>query len=311
MLFTMFPRFTSALAACTLSLLASSVNAALIPPFFMDSVATLGGEQPVPTQRIIEPQQMNWVTEGTGFFYGELIKDDPDPLKQEFQVYLVTAKHVVVGHNKTFHNDLSVRLNGKDPSKVQQFRLENSKWFFHPNENIDIAIVPIDLNYLRSEGFFPNVFTKGSVANLDKLKELGVAAGDGIFVLGFPMDLAGKQRNYVIVRNGIIARLDETLDHASDKFMIDSFVFPGNSGGPVVLKPDAISINGTKAQSTAYLIGVVIDYQTYNDVAISPQTGRSRASFEENSGLAEVLPTDYIDETITALRVKTKAAGGH
>jgi hypothetical protein len=91
------------------------------------------------------------------------------------------------------------------------------------------------------------------------------------------------------------------IDGASPSFLLDSFVFPGNSGGPVVLKPEFLSIQGTKAVSQAYFIGVVTSYQTYQEAAVSPQTKRTRVIFEENSGLAEVLPPDYIEETIKAL----------
>jgi hypothetical protein len=88
----------------------------------------------------------------------------------------------------------------------------------------------------------------------------------------------------------------------SDSFLIDSFVFPGNSGGPVVLKPEIISIAGTPSQSKSYLIGMVIGYQSYVDVAVSQQTQHQRITFEENSGLATVVPTDYIADAIEADR---------
>ena len=69
-----------------------------------------------------------------------------------------------------------------------------------------------------------------NVAGIDKISTLEISAGDGVFVLGFPMELTGEQRNYVIVREGVIARLNEMKDRVSITFMIDSFVFPGNSG---------------------------------------------------------------------------------
>ena len=94
------------------------------------------------------------------------------------------------------------------------------------------------------------------------------------------------------------------LDHASRTFLIDAFVFPGNSGGPVVLRPEISAIQGTKNQSTAYLIGIVLSYMPYIDAAFSLQTHRTRVTFEENSGLAEILPTDYIDAAIKAYREK-------
>jgi hypothetical protein len=292
------------------------VNAAQIPPFFINSVVALGEEQLQQAEHLGEAPHMEWSTEGTGFFYGYLIKDDPNPEKKLYEVYLVTAKHVVKLHEKAYHSDtntlsidLNIRLNGRDHSNVQQFSIGDEAWFFHPNSNVDIALAPVNFDLLHGKDFFPDFFQNDQhVADIDKLKNLEVTAGDGIFVLGFPMNLAGKQRNYVIVRNGIIARLGEMLDHASDKFMIDGFVFPGNSGGPVVLRPEATAITGTKSQSTAYLIGVVINYQEYIDTAISPQTGRARVTFEENSGLSEVLPTDFIDEAIKAKHEKMKSA---
>jgi hypothetical protein len=116
------------------------------------------------------------------------------------------------------------------------------------------------------------------------------------------MNLAGAQRNYVIVRQGVVARIGEMIEGASTTFMIDATVFPGNSGGPVVLKPEGITIEGTQAQPSAALIGMVTQYRFYSDVAISQQTKKPRIVFQENSGLADVVPIDYVDEAITAWR---------
>jgi hypothetical protein len=75
-------------------------------------------------------------------------------------------------------------------------------------------------------------------------------------------------------------------------------VFPGNSGGPVVLKPEIFSIQGTKASPKAFLVGVVASYQPYIDTAVSQQTQHPRITFEENSGLATVIPVDFINEML-------------
>ena len=84
--------------------------------------------------------------------------------------------------------------------------------------------------------------------------------------------------------------------------MIDAFVFPGNSGGPVVLKPMRFSITGTKPHLSASLIGLVTQSRNYIDTALSAQTGRPRISFEENAGLADVLPIDYVNAAISTFR---------
>jgi hypothetical protein len=290
----------------------SFTYAALIPPLFLDSVVALGNEalrQTDPRQ----PPKLEWVTFGTGFFYAYLTEDDPDPAKRKFRIFLVTAKHVIEEYRNAQKDnptlpDIRVRVNPKDySSTAQEFPLPSqpgsnqATWFFHPDPHIDIAVLQVDFSFLKAQGIEPGEFRNDEqVARRAKMKELGVSPGDGVFVLGFPMNIAGRQRNYVIARQGSVARIGEMLDGASTSFLLDSFVFPGNSGGPVVLKPEFISIQGTQAVPQAYFIGVVTSYQTYQEAAVSPQTKRTRVIFEENSGLAEVLPPDYIDETIKA-----------
>jgi S1-C subfamily serine protease len=122
--------------------------------------------------------------------------------------------------------------------------------------------------------------------------------GDGAYALGFPMGLVGEERNFVIVRQGSIARIRDALAGFSKEILVDVAIFPGNSGGPVVTKPEIAAIQGTLAQTTAYLLGVVKGYIPYLDVAISTQTKKPRIIFEENSGLAAVIPIDYVIEAI-------------
>lgn len=106
----------------------------------------------------------------------------------------------------------------------------------------------------------------------------------------------------MIARRGSIARVSDVFESAATTFLIDSLAFPGNSGGPVVSVPNPTAIEGTKSQNEAYLVGVVRGYLPYRDVAVSRQIGELRMITQENSGLAEVIPVDYIDETIRAAR---------
>ena len=62
----------------------------------------------------------------------------------------------------------------------------------------------------------------------------------------------------------------------------------------MILEPSMFAIQGTKSNNSAYLLGVVRDFISYIDVAVSPQTHRQRVAFEENSGPAEVVPVDRI-----------------
>jgi hypothetical protein len=112
------------------------------------------------------------------------------------------------------------------------------------------------------------------------------------------MGLVSLDRQHVILRNGAIARIRDLYENTSSDYIVDALVFPGNSGGPVILKPELISIEGTKSNPRAGLIGVIKSYIPYQDIAVSQQTGRPRIIFEDNSGLSLVEPTDYIFETI-------------
>ena len=256
-----------------------------------------------------------WVTEGTGFLYGYLTVHDPDPTKRKYEVYLVTNRHVIEQHGAAAPgprpDTIGVRLNPIDSSTpARPFDLpigdrpgENS-WFFHPSGDLDIAAIGLNHQFLKDQGL-QNVFFANDqlTANRSSLKQLDVSVGDGVFVLGFPaLTLVGAPRNYVIARQGCIARISDMLDNVSREYLIDVLVFPGNSGSPVLLKPEFTSIQGTKGQPNAHLIGIVRAYVPYREVAISPQTREPRVLFVQNSGLAEVLPTDYIDEAIKAWR---------
>lgn len=306
----------------TILVLATIASATLVPPQLPDTVVALGAMNPVvlPGGTCI----MQWATEGTGFLYGYLTNDDPDVTKKLYDVYLVTVRHVIAEHAASLailkvnqsqvpqnsacaataaEDSISVRMNPTNPSLPgREFDLPIKDWYFHP-KGIDIAVYHLNAPYLKTQGVLDNFIPNDqAAASKAKLRTIGASAGDGIFVLGFPMNLAGIQRNYVIVRQGGIARISDLLDGASTSYLVDAFVFPGNSGSPVILRPELVSITGTPQQMNAFLIGIITSYQPYTDVAISPQTKRPRITFEENSGLAEVLPIDYVDETIAAQR---------
>jgi len=267
-------------------------RAALLPPSFINAVVAIGHKE----------SNGAWVTEASGFFYGYLVQDDPDPTKRRYQVFLITNWHVIDNHTV-----VSIRLNPKKAiDQGQIFDMPpiadgRSTWFF--DKNIDLAGASVNWQFLRDKGIDVDCMTSDTnAADTKKMEEIGVSAGDGIFVIGFPMNLAGQQRNYAIVRPGAIARVNDLIASAASTLLIDSHVFPGNSGGPVILQPSIISIGETKHSNVAYLLGVVKDYVPYVDVAISPQTRHARVTFEENSGLADIIPVDRINELIRVWR---------
>ena len=132
------------------------------------------------------------------------------------------------------------------------------------------------------------------------LKKEYVQSGTPCFILGFPMGLRSEKYATPILRNAIVALKN------TDHFIIEGFAFPGNSGGPVVYMP-AHQVGGIKISNyidKQMLLGIVSSYLSYEDVAISKQTKRPRITFEENSGLTIVLPSDEILRLLNAKPVQ-------
>lgn len=261
----------------------------LLPPFFLDTVVAIGRFDAT-------ANRTDWL--GSGFLLADVVQRDGD--QAHIRLYLVTNSHIASGLAQA-----RIRFNLKAAEPAREFELDfppdqqGTLWFTHPNPKIDVAVVPINTQLLRDQGVRMAYFLSDQhVLNLKDAAELGVAEGDGVYVLGFPLGMVGETRNYVIVRQGCIARLRDALEDHSTEVLVDAAVFPGNSGGPVVMKPEFGSIQGTKRLHRALLLGVVAAYLPYKDIAISRQTGRPRVTFEENSGLATVIPYDFIAETI-------------
>lgn len=287
----------------------SPVNAALLPSAELDAVVSIGFLQ---TQSVEVGDKVvkitSWATSGTGFLYGWLINNDSDPTKRQYKIFLVTAKHVIKDY--PLADAVHIRVNSKNPKLAPEFSLSlkatsgQNTWFFgrdgqsgQPNQ--DVAATEINYQSMRQAGLKVAFFPSDMVTyNNKQLQDEQVSEGDGVYVLGFPSNTNGVNRNYVVVKQGIIARIGDMLDGTDTSFMIDSLVFPGNSGGPVILKPELAFVTNTKPHPTAELIGMVIEENLYNDVAVSQQTKINRVLFQENLGLANVVPMEMINDVI-------------
>jgi len=271
---------------------------ALIPPFYIDCVVAIG--------TTIDNKKY-WL--GTGFLFGKFLKKSEDGKHEHYRVYLVTNKHVI--ENK---QTIQIRFNPKTDQPARDYSVHltdkdnNLIWTGHPDPEIDVAVVEIDINKIKEEGMKFSFFqSQKHIADKKKLMEVGAMEGDFVFVLGFPMGIVAEDRQHVFVRNGTIARIHDLYEKRSKDFVVDALVFPGNSGGPVISKPEIVGIEGTKFSNEANLIGMVKSYIPYTDVAISQQTNQPRITFEENSGLSKVEPIDHVIETIEEAEKKKNA----
>ena len=82
----------------------------------------------------------------------------------------------------------------------------SANWTNHQNKKVDIAVVSVPLWVLEDTKVkaFPD---KDLVASTAKMKKEKIRIGSEVYVLGFPMGLAGVEKNFPIVRSGIIRQV--------------------------------------------------------------------------------------------------------
>lgn len=272
---------------------------ALLPPFFLHTVAAIGVGA--------DPAQRSWI--GTGFLVGDPVRHKPPSDEKRYRIWLITNKHVLTGLKTIYVKfNSAVDPNSKDYEVPLISRNGKPRWVGHASQTVDVAAITMPVKLLENEKRLFSFFQLGDhTADRQSLKDNEVTEGDRVFVLGFPMGLVDASRQYVICRGGVLARVRDFLEQKAEDFLVDATVFPGNSGGPVILCPSAIAIQGTKTNQRADLIGVVKSYVSYSDLAISNQTRRPRIMFEENSGLASVESVDSILETVALAERRFKS----
>ena len=155
---------------------------------------------------------------------------------------------------------------------------------------------------LRAEGVRFSYFREDvDAVDLAYCRTAGVSEGDSILVLGFPMGDVGEPENFVVVRHGSIARVRDTLLGRSNDLVLDALVFPGNSGGPVVTQPSAVVAELSGPTLGFQLIGVVKSYTAYSGRVRARPNDRATIVIEQNSGLAQAHPVDFIRSALVEL----------
>jgi len=263
---------------------------AAFPQSFLDSVVAIG----IGKGR----KEREWI--GTGFIVGKPEKHKSDTKRKGYRLFLVTNRHVFVNEQIVY-----IKFNSADGERSRDYPVpliaENGKtrWIGHQDPDIDVAAIFLSPTFLHAEKREFN-FIKSDIdlMTLNQMRESNVTEGDRIVVLGFPMGMVTRNRQYVICRGGVMARVRDYLDGNGKVFLVDAALFPGNSGGPVILCPSLEDAEGKQSKSSARVIGIAKTVEGYQKVAVSIETDKDLAYFYENSGLATVVPSDGIIETM-------------
>lgn len=185
------------------------------------------------TVRITSIFKNNMIATGTGFFFIFHIENDDVPV-------IVTNKHVVRNSIKgTFR--LSVADNNGNRIKNDFIDINcqdfEEMWIMHPDENIDLCIMPIAVLFEEAQKMRKTLYFKGldrsiipSPQQIEKLTAI-----EDILMIGYPNGLWDSYNNMPIIRRGVTAT-NVKLDYNNKKeFLIDIAAFPGSSGSPVFI----------------------------------------------------------------------------
>jgi len=258
----------------------------LLPQTYLNSVIAIGLAGDI-------SDSDRWIE--TGFLVGRPFEKGGVMAQHDF---LVTNKHVLKGL-KSFVIGFNPKA-GSEGSKLICYRsqlVRNRKrvWTGHPHKNIDIAVVGINARALIDDERIVEPFDLRELMSITEMKKRGVSEGDFIYILGYPMaaELIDQDWHDPIVRSGTIARIRDMLDGRRSEFLLDTFGFPGNSGGPVILKPEHTAIAGTEPIDFACVIGIVSHHLSHYKT-------------EQHSGLTKAVPAEYILDTIEAHVKRTR-----
>ena len=254
----------------------------LIVPKYFNCIATLG----------VKTVNGNIKCIGTGFYIGREIKDS------QYHVFLVTNKHIIKDKDQLYSR--FKKNNGILYTETIPLIANGEKCYSeHPDPNVDVVVIHINGKYISDNNVdFNFIDIDNEAVSTREFMSEGGCDGTGVFMLGYPMGMTSIDSNHPICRYGCVARLDEKEIISRKNILLDIQNFPGNSGSPIFIKPEAYSLEGTKAFSRSVLYGIVHSYIPYRVEMMNTQTGEIVEVREENSGLANANPVEFIRETL-------------
>jgi hypothetical protein len=235
---------------------------------------------------------------GTLFFLAKEIKNSD----KNFQ-YAVTAKHVIDGLIKLGLKNAIIRLN-LGSGGIQEYNISLESWFFHPEENIDVAAVagpiPEECDHLALD-------VNWAKTPLELL-EMNVGGGTEVFLAGLFEKHYGKERNIPIVRIGSIAAMPEEEIESQfgliNGYLVELKSFGGLSGSPVFINLGTIRSNNGKIETSVcpegvfYLIGLMQGH--WDEVTMNSD---SKSAIKNNMGIGIVVSIDKVLEVINQPKI--------
>lgn len=237
------------------------------------------------------------------------------PEGKDTAVYLLTAKHVFDEPKKNWHpKNVRIRFSWFDKYSVTdnlgvklklRDKRDNPIWIEHKNKNVDLALIKFTVSIKEAQREKVN-----PIRITDTATDNEIFQGAAIQVFGYPGAIGPTYWTRALVRNGIIAWVSPNKS-SYIPLLIDSMIFPGNSGGPVFRVPTGLNKDGAfTIGGRASFVGIVSGVQMqpmgleYPDkktsIIISDKEKKDIKSLD-NMGLAVIVPAEKVKELLNQL----------
>lgn len=189
-------------------------------------------EKIIHTTILIVGKRSDNVTFGTGFFFTFVIDNKDKP-------FIVTNKHVVSTSDKIELTFNLCDLNGCFiPGKTKTFFIENKNGVIinHPDSSVDLCLINIEkiINNPENHDLFFAALSQKLIPS-DSYINLHTSNIENILLVGYPGAFIDKKNNLPITRRGITATSLHYDYNNKKEFLIDSAIFQGFSGSPVLI----------------------------------------------------------------------------
>jgi hypothetical protein len=195
-----------------------------------------------------------------------------------------------------------IAFNGIDGLPLWMMNGTEVPWFFHADETVDIAILPMASLRLR-EYDYQDISTNLFITP-ERRQEYGIGIGDEVFTIGlFPL-FFGDLRFTPMARTGIISmmprgRLSHPVFGSIEAYLTESRSLGGLSGSPVFVR-DTVQVHGLankegvprpfSASANFHLLGMLSGHWD------APHPSGSETAL--NMGISLVVPAEKILEAL-------------
>ena len=220
---------------------------------------------------------------GTGFFFQYSTSKEGVTIP-----VIVTNKHVVRGATTGYLVfSLCDDSHNYIPGKNHTYQISNFEkaWIFHPDNNVDLCVLPIHQFYKEYKPDEYNLYMVFSfLKDLPTTEETNEFSHiEDVTIIGYPDGLWDETNNLPLVRKGITASSLHYDFNGTPCFVIDAAIYGGSSGSPVLIYNE-----GHFSGKDGLMIGTRIKLVGINRaVYLHPITGEITEIKQHNTALGK------------------------